>query len=184
MSAGLQPKWDLIHRKKRSWDVSITKELQGKACLWGWGRSPRCLRGALMITVFPAGLSSTLKMWGLSEPYHMPWVPFHCSRRAGGVSELRLDTPDWAGDRLCTRQDIPSWPSRQSYLHAHFEDEETKGHRGKSPRSWNSIGLENPGLLPERLFSGQTLFFSFFFFDAISLFTNVSRMLSSRVWSF
>lgn len=78
---------------------------------------------------------NTQKMWGLCEPYHMPWVLFHCSRRAGGVSELRLDMPDWAGDRLCTWQDIPSWPSRQSYLQAHFEDEETKGHRGKSPRS-------------------------------------------------
>lgn len=112
------------------------KELQGKACLWGWGRSPRCRRGALMITVFPTGLSSTLRNCGaLCEPYHMPWVPFHCSRRAGEVSKLRGDTPEWAGDGLCTRQDIPSWSSRQPCLHVHFEDEETKGHRWKKSQS-------------------------------------------------
>lgn len=35
MSAGLQPKWNLIHRKMRSWDVSITKSYRERLVFEG-----------------------------------------------------------------------------------------------------------------------------------------------------
>lgn len=55
MSAGLQLKWDLISRKECGWDVSITKEIQGKACLGAEEGPQRNLSRALVITAFPRG---------------------------------------------------------------------------------------------------------------------------------
>ena len=159
MSAGLQPKWNLIHRKMRSWDVSITKSYRERLVFEGEDDPPGADVELWWSLSFPLGYHQHSETVG---PFVSPTTCHGCHFTAPEGQER---CPSWEETPL-NEQVTGSVQDKTSQADPHdspafmsiLKMRKLRATDGKSPRARNSIGLENPGLLlPGPLFSGQTL---------------------------